>query len=293
MSGTGFVGLGAMGEPMAARLAGTDGLTLYDTRADVTGRVAAATSARAARSVQDLAAMDVVVLMLPDSDAVTSVLIEHGLLASLAPGSTVVDMGSSDPVRTRELAAAAARRGVGLVDAPVSGGVGGARSGRLAVMVGGEPVDVAKVEHIFHQVGSSVVHVGPTGSGHAMKALNNMLGAIGFLAATEVLAVGVQFGLDPRTMVQVLNASTGRNQATECKLEPFVLSRRFDSNFSMRLLVKDLTTAANLPGAGSSPSGIMAVAQAQWSQALTMLGAEADHTEIARYVESATGTKLQ
>lgn len=293
MSGTGFVGLGSMGEPMAARLAGTDGLTLYDMRADVTGRVAAATSARVARSVQDLVSMDVVVLMLPDSNAVASVLIEDGLLTSLASGSTVVDMGSSEPMRTRELAAAAARRGVGFVDAPVSGGVGGARSGRLAVMVGGEQADVAKVEHILHQVGSSIVHVGAAGSGHAMKALNNMLAAIGFLAATEVLAVGVQFGLDPRTMVHVLNASTGRNQATECKLEPFVLSRQFDSNFSMRLMVKDLTTAVNLPGASSSPSGIMAAAQEQWSQALMMLGTEADHTEIARYVESVTGTKLQ
>jgi 3-hydroxyisobutyrate dehydrogenase len=125
-----------------------------------------------------------------------------------------------------------------------------------------------------------------------MKALNNMLSAAGMLAAAEVLAVGVRFGLKPQVMLDVLNGSTGRNQATEVKFERFVLSRAFDSGFAMKLMVKDLATALDLPGATGGASPILSITRETWQRALADLGEAADHTELARFVEAGSGVQL-
>jgi 3-hydroxyisobutyrate dehydrogenase len=293
-----FVGLGAMGRPMVGQLCAA-GLTLKVADADneLARRVTAEIDATVVASIDSsnaAADVDYVVLMLPDSSVVEDVLLgRDGLLARMRPGSRIVDMSSCRPVSTVMLAAKAADAGVVFVDAPVSGGVRRATTGELSIMVGAADADFADVLPLLRQMGKDVIHVGPPGAGHAMKALNNLLSAIGLVAASEVLAVGAAFGLDPQVMLQVLNGSTGRNHATEVKMERFVLSRAFDSGFSLQLMVKDLTTALDLAHQTGTPLPLGAGALEECAAALRLLGIDADHTEIAAYVESRSGTELR
>jgi len=293
-----FLGLGAMGRPMATRLAaaGHD-LLLSDVDESRAHALAAETGARAldAGQVAEAAgSVRTVVLMLPDSPAVEAVLLgDRGLLALLPAGSTVLDMSSSRPASTVALAAAAGERGIAFVDAPVSGGVARATDGSLAIMVGGTPTGFAAVRPLLEALGGDLTHVGAAGAGHAMKALNNLLSAVGLAAASEVLAVGANFGLSPQVMLDVLNRSTGRNQATEVKFSRFVLSRAFDSGFGMRLMVKDLRTALELAHETGTPVPLAASCLEEWTAAGRSLPADADHTHIAAYVEARAGTQLR
>ena len=162
-------------------------------------------------------------------------------------------MGSSEPLRTRELAQRAAARGVELIDAPVSGGVRGALAGSLTIMVGGDPAPVARCRPLLETLGRAVLHVGPVGAGHALKALNNLLSATHLLASCEALAIGRRFGLDPQVMLDAINVSTGRCASTERKLPDFVLTGSYDSGFALALMVKDVGIAVALgEGSGSS-----------------------------------------
>jgi 3-hydroxyisobutyrate dehydrogenase len=293
-----FLGLGAMGTPMAAALArGGHDLLLRDVDE---ARAAALAGDLGATAVPagDLAAATrrtrTVVLMLPDSPAVEAVLRgADGLLAHLPPGGVVVDMSSSRPSSTVALAAEAEQAGLAYVDAPVSGGVARARDATLAIMVGADEATYARVQPLLAAMGGDVTRVGGPGAGHAMKALNNLLSAIGFAAASEVLAVGANFGLDPQVMLDVLNRSTGRNHATEVKVERFVLSGAFDSGFSLRLMVKDLRTALELAHETGTPVPLSAGALEEWTAAGRTLPEGADHTHIAAYVETRAGTRLR
>lgn len=293
----GLVGLGNMGRPMAERLRAAGlGLAVYDLRGGLARHVAEATGATAADSLAALAAAsEVVVTMLPDGAAVERAVRGGGdrLLDGLVAGSIVADMGSSAPTGTRALGAALAERGVGMLDAPVSGGVRRAADGTLTVMVGGDPALVERCRPLFDAVGERVVHCGPLGAGHAMKALNNLVSATGLLIAGEALLVGRRFGLDPARMLDVLNASTGRNHATEHKLAQFVLSRRFDAGFSLALMVKDLGTALDLANDTGTPAELAAACRRLWARADDVLGPGADHTAIVRWLEHVAGTTLE
>ncbi|GIH24148.1 2-hydroxy-3-oxopropionate reductase [Acrocarpospora phusangensis] len=276
----GFVGLGNMGLPMASRLAAAG----YRVRAyDIAVTSAPGIDVRpdVTEVAEDAGA---VVLMLPDSDAVESVLYGAGLLAALAPGTIVIDMGSSQPLRTRDLAARAAERNVRLVDAPVSGGVKGAADGTLTVMAGGEPGDVARVRPILETLGGRVLRLGPAGSGHALKALNNLMSATHLLITAEALLAGERFGLEPETMLAAVNGSSGRSGSTENKWPNFVLPGTFDSGFALRLMLKDMRIAVELVEATGVPPRLGGAAVALWADAADHLPPAADHTEIVRRV---------
>lgn len=282
-----FVGLGAMGEPMAALLAPQWALSVNDVSVERTEQVAEAIGAVPAESVAAAAGqVDAVVLMLPNSRVVEAI-VRDSLFGALREGALIIDMSSSRPESTQTLAREAAERGFGYVDAPVSGGRARALTGELAIMVGGEQAAKDRARLILEILGGSVVDTGASGTGHAMKALNNLLSATGLVAACEVLVAGERFGLDPQVMLDVLNSSTGRNHATEVKMAKFVLSRSFDAGFALDLMVKDLHTAAELiDGALSEPS-ITAATVSAWTNAQAFLGdPRADHTAIARWVES-------
>jgi 3-hydroxyisobutyrate dehydrogenase len=291
-----FIGAGAMGEPMVARVADA-GYSTFVADADEAraAQVAGAIGARAVKSVSTdpLDHISTVVLMLPSSPVVDSVLIgESNVLDRLAAGSVVIDMSSSTPACTRDLSERAHARGIGYLDAPVSGGVPKARSGELSIMVGGDAVVFAARLELLSVMGTTISHVGESGSGHAMKALNNLLSAIGLIGAAEVLAVAAKFGIEPRAALDVLNASTGRNQSTEVKYGRYVLSRAFDSGFAMQLMVKDLRIALDIAHDAGVPVPISATALEEWTGAIAALGHRADHTEIAEYVEHRAGVLL-
>ncbi len=221
----GFVGIGKMGAPMAARLhAAGHALTVHDARADAAAAFAAAhAGVQAARTLDALAACDVVITMLPDSAAVEAVVLgqasEPALITVLRKGALLIDMSSSAPLRTRALAARLAGAGIHCLDAPVSGGVKRAIDGTLAIMVGGDAAVFQAHRELLACMGRTITHVGPVGCGHAMKALNNYVSAAGLVATVEALHAGARFGLDPAVMTDVLNGSTGRNNTTENKVK--------------------------------------------------------------------------
>ncbi len=227
--------------------------------------------------------------MLPHSGIVRDVCMGSGtpgLVSGLAAGSVIVDMSSSDPVETRRLGADLAQSGVALLDAPVSGGVRRAMAGSLAIRLGGDDAAAMdRCETVLAAMGT-VLRTGALGSGHAAKALNNYVSAAGLAAACEAVIIGRRFGLDPETLVDVLNASTGRNNSTENKLAQFILSGQFgEAGFALDLMAKDVGLARSLAEAQAAPlPGVMA-AGPLWAAARDALGPGADHTEIFRYLQ--------
>jgi len=295
----GFVGVGAMGSRMVRRLAGRGFLlTVYDSNPDAAHAAEAPPQVTAAGSITDLAGCDPVITMLPDDKAVRSCVLGsdavEGLAHVLGQGSLVLDMSSSGPQATVDLARVLRERGLRLADAPVSGGVARAEDGTLAIMTGGDEVDLERCRPLLEAMGSHIVHVGGIGAGHAAKALNNMLSASGLVAAIEVLSVGARFGLDPAVLLDVFNNSTGKNNSTEHKIAQQVLSRAFGAGFSMRLMRKDLATAMDLAHQTGTPTPLSAACFEVWEAAMRHLDVEddVDHTAIARYVEDQAGVTL-
>lgn len=277
MSAVGFVGLGNMGFPMAGHLvdAGYEVLG-YDVSPDIRTRFGSSVP-----TLADVAAAPVVILMLPNSDVVESVVGD----VTWRRGTVVVDMSSSEPLRTKALAASLAESGVVLVDAPVSGGVARARTGTLTIMAGG-PQDVLDgLAEVFACLGS-VVRAGDVGAGHAIKALNNLLSATHLLATAEAMVAGERFGLDPDVMLSVINTSSGRSGSTEQKWPNFVRTEKYDSGFGLRLMLKDMRIAVDLAERVGAPDRLGSDAVALWSEAADALPATADHTEIARWVRT-------
>jgi 3-hydroxyisobutyrate dehydrogenase len=280
----GFIGLGAMGRPMATRLASAGfELSIFDTSPVALAAFAAA-AARDAAEVGSRA--DIVVTMLPTgADVARAVLGGRGVLAGLAPGGLIVDMSSSAPHETRALGTAVAAAGRRLVDAPVSGGVVRAGDGSLTIIAGGEAADVAECGPLFEALGTRTLHVGPLGAGHAAKALNNAVSAAGLVAALEALIAARAAGIEPAAMLAVLNASTGRNNATENKIAQQVLSGTYASGFALGLMAKDVAIAAELERLHGIQSALLDRVDRVVGEAAAALGERADHTEIARWLD--------
>ena len=227
---------------------------------------------------------DVLVTMLPDGDTVREAVLEA--LPSLREGAVVIDMSSSEPAATRALASALRPRRIALIDAPVSGAIAKAKDATLAIMVGGERDALEKARPILQAMGSDVFHVGPLGAGHAVKALNNYLGAAGTLAGFEALRIARAFGLDPKPMLEAINASTGRNSTTERKIPQQVLTGAFASGFRLALMAKDVGIAAGLARGLKVAAPYLEKTLQLWRAAQKALPAGADHTEIYRFLEA-------
>jgi 3-hydroxyisobutyrate dehydrogenase len=280
----GFVGLGNMGTPMARRLVDAGYVVRgYDVSADARDRAAEA-GLPVVATLGDAAASDTVILMLPSSAVVQSVVDAPEFVASVRTGALVVDMGSSEPAATRSVSAQLAHLGLRMLDAPVSGGVGGAEAGRLTIMVGGSRQDVDRATPWLERLGRPV-HVGPVGSGDAVKALNNLLSAAHLWVTSEAILIGQRNGIDPQVMLDIFNASSGRSGSTENKWPNFVLPGGFNSGFALQLMLKDMRIATQLARECGLPSRLGESAVELWEEAASGLDPSADHTEVARYLE--------
>jgi 3-hydroxyisobutyrate dehydrogenase len=296
----GFIGLGNMGQPMAARLLEAGfALTVLDADEKAQQAFVSQYGGTPASSLSELGAnCDVVITMLPDGHAVRRVVLgeeEDGhdrLFGSMQQGSILIDMSSSSPMGTQALGKILAQQGIFMLDAPVSGGVSRAENGTLAIMVGGDTAVLKRCRPLFEAMGKRLFETGALGSGHAMKALNNLVSAAGLIAATEALLIGHRFGLEPTVMIDILNASTGRNNSTENKFKQFILSRTFNSGFSLDLMVKDLTTAVDLARETRTPAVFSAACRELWAAALSKLENEADHTAVVRWFEEMAEVEL-
>lgn len=263
-----------MGQPMAANLARA-GFSVQSFDASGKGN---RKSAREAAS-----GADALVTMLPNGEVVREVVLEA--LPALKEGAVVIDMSSSDPSGTRALGVALSAKQIELVDAPVSGAVGKAKDGTLAIMAGGEAEIVARVTPVLRAMGTQIFHCGPLGAGHAVKALNNYLGAAGTIAGFEALLVARAFGLDPKPMIDAINASTGKNSTTERKIPQQILTGAFASGFKLALMTKDVGIAAGLARDLGVDAPYLRETLKLWRAAQRKLPAQADHTEMYRYLE--------
>jgi 3-hydroxyisobutyrate dehydrogenase len=274
----GFIGLGMMGTPMVQCLAKA-GFELYLDDADASRADALAVQVGGRRLQADNAAqLDVLITMLPNSAIVEAA----GWADRLASGAVVIDMSSSEPERSRKLGETLAARGFAYLDAPVSGGVKRAKEGTLAILVGGRADMLERCKALLDAMGSSVLHIGAAGAGHAAKALNNYVSAAGLAATVEALHVAERFGIEPEVMTDVLNASSGRTNTSENKVKQFMLSGTFASGFALQLMNKDLKIARALAQAVDYPMTLGVTTVAMWDEAAQRSTPATDHTELYR-----------
>jgi 3-hydroxyisobutyrate dehydrogenase len=291
----GFIGLGNMGAPMASRLlAAGYPLVVHDARTSA-GESFRARGARWADTPAAVAsAARTIITIVPSSREVRLVFEgPAGLLSTLAAGSLCIEMTTADPSATRELAPKVEARGAHLIDAPVSGGVRGATEGTLAIMVGGDAGLLERARPVLEAMGKHIFHAGPVGTGHAIKLVNNMCSA-GILALTiEAVAVAAKAGVDPARAVEIIQASSGRSNASDYKFPKFILNGAFDAGFAIRLMLKDVDGYARLAQEGGVPSMVGRVASEIYRVAVARGMAELDHTAVARLIEEWAGIELR
>ena len=289
MSSVAFLGLGAIGRPMAVRLTRAADVTLavWNRTRDRAVSFGREHGARVAASPADAARdADVVITCFPVSADVASVLEgDEGLLAGMRKGTTLVDCTSGDPATSKRIAAQLAERGIGFLDAPVSGGTSGAEQGTLTVMVGGDAALLDKVRPVLESFGKKIVHCGPVGSGDALKAVNNALLAVHLWSAAEGLAALSRAGVRAEVALDVINASSGRSNASMNLFPERVLTRAFPRTFRLALLDKDVGIAAGVAREQKVPAPLLQLTADLFRIAHTALGEEADHVEAVRIVE--------
>lgn len=284
----GFIGIGTMGWPMAANLvkAGFQ-VTVFDLDTERSQRFCREhVAARYSASLSDIARQQVVITMLPTGRIVSDVLLhgQHaGFFANAGSPLIVVDMSSSEPTGTRTLAAALAKKGVVLLDAPVSGAEPRAKTGTLTIMIGGDDADaIERAKPVLSAMGNRLFVTGGSGAGHACKALNNLLGATAFAATSEAVLIARRFGLDPAVLVDILNVSTGKSFISEVVMKEHVLDGKFATGFKLGLMAKDVQIAADLADAVGLDAPLAHLVNQRWSDALGKLGFDADNTEAIK-----------
>ncbi|MDQ6829513.1 MAG: NAD(P)-dependent oxidoreductase [Gemmatimonadota bacterium] len=290
-----FLGLGAIGTPMAHHLAGAGDLAVWNRTREKADAFAREHKARAAASPADAArGASVVITCLPKSSDVESILAgDDGLLAGLDRGATLVDCTSGDPASSRRIAAMLANRGVDFMDAPVSGGVKGAEAAQLTVMCGGDRAVFDRVYPVLDIFGEKIVHCGAVGAGDALKAVNNALLAIHIWSAAEGLVTLVKSGVSPTLALDVINASSGRSNSSQNLIPERVLTRAFPRTFRLALLDKDIGIAAEVAREAGVPSPLFQITAELFRVARAALGEEADHVEAVKIVEQWAGAVIE
>jgi 3-hydroxyisobutyrate dehydrogenase len=289
-----FLGVGNMGSRMARRLldAGYD-LTAYDPDPDALSAVASA-GAKAGESPFDAGrGAEIVICSLPTSGIVESAIIgAAGVAEALDPGTTVIDMSTTDPATARRVSAALSARGVNFLDAPVSRGVGAATNGTLAIMVGGDEEVLESRREVLGHLGSDIVHVGPVGCGQMTKLCNNMMAAITMQGLAETLVAGVKAGLDISILTNVISMSSGGNWILSNYLPTTVLARDDTTKFSLELMHKDI----GLFLAATEEMGVSAPLSATCVQTNRLARNEGygprDYSSIVTFFERLAGTRL-
>lgn len=293
MPAVAFLGLGAIGRPMARRIAAAGfPLTVWNrtsTRADTFAREVRATAA--ATPADAVRAADVIVTCLSTSADVEEVLTD-AVTGAMRSGALVLDCTSGDPATSRRLATRLRAKGVAFVDAPVSGGVKGAEDGTLTVMCGGEAADVERARSVIEAFGKKIVHCGPTGAGDAVKAMNQALLALTIWGTGEALATLARSGVSPAVALEVINASSGRSNASMNLFPERVLTRAFPRTFRLALMDKDARIAAQIARDEKVPAPLTQLAADLCTVAHGELGEEADHVEAVKVIEKWAGQEI-
>lgn len=290
----GFIGLGNMGGPMAGRfLEAGHGLTVYDVNAHATGSLVQQGAIAADSPAAVASAAETVIVSLPTPEIVKDVALgPEGAIAGTSI-KTFVDLSTSGPDMAREIAAGFEVRGIACVDAPVSGGVAGAQKGTLAVMAAGPDDTIATLRDTLEVIGT-VFHVGTDpGLGQTMKLANNLLTASALALSAEAMVMGTKAGLDPQTMLDVINAGSGRNTATQDKFPRSILTRSFDFGFATGLMHKDVALYRKVAETLGVPTDLATAVEQLWEKTREEFGPESDFTHVVRGIEKRAGVEVK
>lgn len=292
----GFIGLGVMGAPMAGHIADAGyRVSVYDIDRARAERLAGQNrNVRIAGSPREMAGFaEIVITMLPSGRFVREAALgDSGLIHGWREGSILLDTSSCEPWITLETAKQLALRGIGMVDAPVSGAQVGAIRAELVFMAGGDAESLRRVAPLLEIMGKKVFHLGPVGAGHAMKCINNLITAVTFLATAEGLTIGTKFGLDPEVMTDVMNVSTSESWISRTHIKQRITSRRFDDPFKLGLMVKDIEIAMQLARDLHLALPLCSLNQQLWTQAREGEGADSSVSNLARWLEHTTGVEI-
>lgn len=286
----GFVGLGNMGGPMAGRLLEAGhGLVIFDARDEAIAPLAARGARRASSPAELGSLAETVLVSLPTPDIVRAVALGPNGIASGTRVRRIVDLSTSGPRMAAEIARELGPREIAFIDSPVSGGVAGARAGTLAVMTACARDEFERLRPLLAVIGKPF-HVGEhAGLGQMMKLVNNLLSGAALAITSEAMLLGAKAGLDPDTMVEVLNAGSGRNSATQDKFPRAILPRRFDAGFATRLMYKDLKLCLDEAEALGLTLWVASAVRQLWHATAAEIGPDRDFTTIMQYVERAAG----
>jgi len=291
----GFAGLGAIGQPMAARFVADHDLTVWNRTGSVAESFVASHGAALAPTPREVAeASEVLFTCLPSSKEVADLLEgPDGLEAGLQPGTLVIDCTSGDPQRSRQIAERLKERGVAFADAPVSGGVVGAEAGTLTAMVGAEKGTFDRVRTALDVFCRTIIHVGPIGAGHALKAVSNAILASNIIAVGEGITAAVKAGVPAATALEVLNASNARSYASMELVPQRALTRAWPKTFKLALLDKDARNALEVIDDAGLNARLLRTVSALLGEAREVLGEEADHVEVVKLSEAEAGVELR
>lgn len=283
-----FIGLGAMGYPMARHLAKEHEVVVWNRTLEKAERHAREHETKVAADLADCAAAEAIVTILPTSREVDEVV--GKLMPALRPGTLWIDATSGDPNVSRETACRLADRGVEFVDAPVTGAVVGAENATLTIMIGGSEQGFARAKEILRLNGRTIIHVGPVGAGHAIKVLTNTIMGATVWITSECLLVAKQFGIDVKTALEVTNAGSGRSNASENLLPLRLRDGQWPLVFKLAHHDKDIRIAAALAHQQHAATPMLALTQNLFSGALHQLGEGADYIEVAKVIARMNGT---
>lgn len=290
----GFIGLGAMGKPMALNLlkAGYSVLA-FDINQNMVDEIAKQGAVPCTSSGEVAVAADVMITSLPNAGIVEAVMVgSEGIFSQCKAGTTIIDMSSVSPSSTLKMAALAKPLGIDYVDAPVSGGTKGAEAGTLTIMVGADDAVFERIKPILEVIGSDIYHVGATGTGDAVKIVNNLMLGCNMAILAEALILGVKCGLKVETMQQIISKSSGRSYVMDAKLEKFIMKDSFEGGFAMDLQHKDLGLALEAGKENHIPLPMTALAtQIFESGRASGLGRE-DMSAIIKVWEKITNVKV-
>ncbi|MEP6509936.1 MAG: NAD(P)-dependent oxidoreductase [Gemmatimonadales bacterium] len=290
-----FLGLGAIGAPMAAHLAKSPfELTVWNRTSAKAGEFASRNKANVATSAADAVKdAEVVITCLPSSREVKDLISgKSGIASSIPDGALLVDCTSGDPATSIAIARDLASRNIEFVDAPVSGGVKGAVAGTLTIMCGGSGEALDRARPVLEAFGKKIVHCGRVGSGDAVKAMNQALLAVHIWSGGEALATLTKLGVTASVALEVINGSSGRSNTSENLFPERVVGRAFPRTFKLALLDKDVGIAADISAENDVPTPLIDLAAELIGQAHAVLGEEADHVEAVRVIEERAGVTI-
>src|SRR5712692_9656081 len=284
----GFIGLGAMGFPMARHLAKEHHVIVWNRTREKAERHAREHGTKLAADITECAEADVIITMLPTSREVDEIVAR--LMPVLRHGTLWIDATSGDPNVSRETAKRLASKGVGFVDAPVTGATVGAENATLTIMCVGSAEDFARAEPVLRICGKTIIHVGPIGAGHAIKVLTNSIMGATVWITSECLLLAKQYGIDMKTAFAVTNAGSGRSNASENLLPMRLLEGKWPLVFKLAHHDKDIRIAASIAHQQHASTPMLALTQQLFSASLHQLGDQADYVEVAKIVAKMNGT---